>query len=93
MITTINITKAALKDLHRTPIYIQQKFRAWLEAVNKSGLIETRKHPGWHDEPLQGNRKGQRSIRLNKQWRAIYLLKEDGAIEFVEIIEITSHDY
>lgn len=93
MITTVTITKSALKDLRRTPIYIQEKFRAWLEAVNKSGLIETRKRPGWHDEPLHGNRKGQRSIRLNKQWRAIYLIKENSMIEFVEIIEVTPHDY
>jgi len=93
MIATVKITKNALKDLHRTPIYIQEKFRAWLEAVNKSGLMETRKRPGWHDEPLQGNRRGQRSIRLNKQWRAIYVIKENGAIEFVEIMEITPHEY
>jgi toxin HigB-1 len=56
-------------------------------------LVETRKSPGWHDEPLLGKRKGQRSIRLNKQWRAIYVIKDDGAIEFVEIIEVTPHDY
>jgi toxin HigB-1 len=34
-----------------------------------------------------------RSIRLNKQWRAIYVIKDDGEIEFVEIIEVTPHDY
>jgi putative endonuclease len=42
-----------------------------LVAVCKSGLEETRKRLGWHDELLVGDRKGQRSIRLNKQWRAI----------------------
>ena len=93
MISTIRITKQALKDLKRTPLHIQEKFRAWLVAVNKTGLIATRKRPGWHDEPLHGDRKGQRSIRLNKQWRAIYVIKDDGEIEFVEIIEVTPHDY
>ena len=93
MITVVKITRRALKDLKRTPLHIQEKFRAWLVAVNKAGLEETRKRPGWHDEPLQGDRKGQRSIRLNKLWRAIYFIKEDGAIEFVEIIEVTPHDY
>lgn len=82
-----------MKNLNRTPLYIQEKFRAWLVAVNKAGLLETRKRPGWHDEPLHGNRKGQRSIRLNKQWRAIYIINKDGSIEFVEIIEVTPHDY
>lgn len=93
MITVLRISRQALKELRRTPFYIQEKFRAWLVAVNKSGLTETRKRPGWHDEPLHGNRKGQRSIRLNKQWRAIYILKENGEIEFVEIIEVTPHAY
>ena len=93
MISIVKITKQAIKDLKRTPLYIQEKFRSWLVAVNKTGLAETRKHPGWHDEPLHGDRKGQRSIRLNKQWRAIYLIKDDGVIEFVEIIEVMPHDY
>lgn len=93
MITEIQITKQALKDLKRTPQYIQEKFRAWLVAVNKAGLEDTRKRPGWHDEPLIGDRKGQRSIRLNKQWRAIYIIKQNGQVEFIEVKEVTPHDY
>jgi proteic killer suppression protein len=89
----IRICRRALKQLRQVPQYIQEKFSAWLMAVHKSGLTETRKYPGWHDEPLQGDRKGQRSIRLNRQWRAIYVIKEDGQIEFIEIIEVTPHDY
>ncbi|STX29298.1 Uncharacterised protein [Legionella beliardensis] len=34
--------------------------------------METRKSPGWHDEPLKGERAGQRSIRLNKQGCNLY---------------------
>lgn len=93
MITNIHITKSALKDLKRAPLYLQEKFRAWLVAINKSGLEETRKCPGWHDEPLLGTRKGQRSIRLNKQWRAIYIIKSNGIIEFIEVTEVMPHEY
>lgn len=93
MITDVQITKSALKDLKRIPIYLQEKFRAWVMAVSKAGLEETRKRPGWHDEPLLGNRKGQRSVRLNKQWRAIYIIKSNGAIEFIEVTEVTPHEY
>lgn len=93
MLNIVRITKHALKELNKSPIHIQEKFRAWLVSVNKAGLMETRKRPGWHDEPLYGDRKGQRSIRLNKQWRAIYIIREDGKIEFVEIVEVTPHDY
>lgn len=93
MITVVKITRRALKELKRTPVYIQEKFRAWLVAVNKAGLAETRKRSGWHDEPLYGDRKGQRSIRLNRQWRALYIIKDDGEIEFVEIFKVIPHDY
>lgn len=58
MITVVKISRQALKELRRTPSYIQEKFRAWLVTVNKAGLEETRKRPGWHDEPLHGDRKG-----------------------------------
>ena len=92
MITVVQITKNALKDLKRTPLYLQEKFRAWLVAVSHVGLEETRKRPGWHDEPLLGDRKGQRSIRLNK-WRAIYIIKSNGTIEFVEVTEVMPHEY
>lgn len=93
MITEVQITRNALKDLRRAPLYLQEKFRAWLVSVNNSGLEETRKRPGWHDEPLVGDRKGQRSIRLNKQWRAIYIIKVNGTIEFVEVTEVMPHEY
>jgi len=93
VITEIQISRQALKDLKRTPQHLQEKFRAWLVAVNKSGLEETRKRSGWHDEPLHGDRKGQRSIRLNKQWRAIYILQKNGQIEFIEVTEVMPHEY
>ena len=93
MIRSVKISRQALKNLNRTPLYIQEKFRAWLVAVHKVGLEETRKRPGWHDEPLRGDRKGQRSIRLNKQWRAVYVIRNDGKVEFVEITEVMPHDY
>lgn len=51
-----------------------------------------RKITSFHDEPLTGNRQGQRSIRLNRQWRAIYCIHENGNI-YIEILEVTPHDY
>lgn len=91
--TDVEITKSALKGLERAPRNLQEKFAAWVVAVQHAGLQETRKRPGWHDEPLKGDRKGQRSIRLNKQWRAIYILKENGKVELIEVIEVTPHAY
>ena len=57
------------------------------------GLNETRKIPGYHDEPLKGKRAGQRSIRLNRAYRAIYTVEKDGTIKFVEILEVNKHEY
>lgn len=56
------------------------------------GLDEVRKIPGYHDEPLRGDRRGQRSIRLSRHYRAIYAIKKD-VFEFVEILEVNKHEY
>lgn len=49
--------------------------------------------PGYHDEPLKGNRTGQRSIRLSKAYRAIYIIDNDDNIEIVKVLEVNKHDY
>jgi plasmid maintenance system killer protein len=41
---------------------------------------------------LKGERQGQRSIRLSRQWRAIYEII-DGDTRFVRIEEVVPHDY
>lgn len=79
------------KDLSKLPIHILNKLRMWVDLVNHKGIIEVRKIPGFHDEPLSGDRKGQRSIRLNKAYRAIYT--EDKNRIKVTIIEVNKHDY
>jgi proteic killer suppression protein len=57
------------------------------------GLEEVRKIPGFHDEPLVGRRRGMRSIRLSRAYRAMYRLVRDGNIELVSIEEVSKHDY
>jgi toxin HigB-1 len=52
-----------------------------------------RKIPELHDEPLTGDRKGQRSIRLNKAYRAIYLEGQRKELHIISIIEVNKHDY
>lgn len=75
----------ATKDLKKVPQFIAIKLQAWIDAVGHSELNKVRKIPGYHDEPLKGKRKGQRSIRLNKAYRAIYITNKEGVINFVEI--------
>jgi len=62
---------------------------AWITFIEKDGLEKIRQIRGYRDEALKGERKGQRSSRLNKAYRVIY--KEDGTI--LEIIEVNNHEY
>jgi proteic killer suppression protein len=66
---------------------------AWVGAVQIDGVAETRKLPGYHDEPLQGEWKGHRSIRLSRSYRAIYLIQNDGVVEFVLVETVNKHQY
>lgn len=62
----VNISKKAIQQITKLPNYMQFKLQVWIDAVKIEGLREVRKLSDYHDEPLKGNRKGQRSIRLNK---------------------------
>ena len=57
------------KQLDLVPEVIRRKFRLWVALVEESGIREVRKHKGFHDEPLKGTRRGQRSVRLNRAYR------------------------
>lgn len=74
------------------PGQVLDKFEAWVRLVETIGLEEVRKVPGFHDEPLKGDRKGQRSIRLNRAYRAFYVIKK-GVVAFVSVEEVNKHEY
>jgi proteic killer suppression protein len=93
MITSVELSKKAEKDILKLPNHIQRKLRLWINDVERLGLSEVQKISGYHDEPLKGERKGQRSIRLNIAYRAIYTIKENGIIEFAYVEEVNKHDY
>lgn len=44
-----------------------------------------------HYEKLRGDREGQRSIRLNDQWRLILRIEEDATGKLVVIISIEDY--
>ncbi len=85
--------KSVDKQLVRVDDVIARKFRFWAALVEESGIREVRTHKGFHDEPLKGNRQGQRSVRLNKAYRAIYVEHATGDVELVEVIEVNKHEY
>jgi proteic killer suppression protein len=89
----VELSKQAEKALRKIPRYIALNLAEWVQAVELEGVEKVRKIPGYHDEVLQGRRKGQRSIRLSLAYRAIYEMRKDGKIEFVSIEEVNKHEY
>ena len=49
-------------------------------------LIDLRSPPGNRLEALEGDRRGQHSIRINAQWRICFVWKQDSAYD-VEIVD------
>ena len=89
----VKLSERAKDHLKTVPAHISFKLQVWIDGVKTEGLSEMRKRRGYHDEPLKGKRKGQRSIRLNRAYRAIYELDMGSVIHFVEVIEVNKHDY
>ena len=92
-IHNVRLSAKAKKHLSRVPFYIVDKLDTWIDAVERTGLEEVRKVSGYHDEPLKGKRRGQRSIRLSRAYRAIYVILSENRMELVEIEEVSKHDY
>ena len=64
--TKILIGENAEKHLIKVPYFIKDKLYQWVERVEEYGISEIRKVKSYHDEPLAGKKRGQRSIRLNR---------------------------
>lgn len=92
VINTIELSSLAQKQLKKLPTHIVISFQNWVEDIEGRGLEEVRKIPGYHDEPLRGELKGIRSIRLSKAYRAYYRIV-DGTIRFIRLERIDKHEY
>lgn len=92
MIKNVRITKKAQKDLKNVPIYVAVNLHKWVDDIEERGLKEVRKVKSYHDEPVKGERKGWRSIRLTKAYRAFYRVVKEGN-EVVELQGVNKHEY
>ncbi len=93
VIRAVRISQRAQRDLRSAPLQVRRKLKTWIEGVSKDGLEDVRKIRGFHDEPLKGKRKGQRSIRLSRGYRAIYEVLTDETLWFARVEEVTKHGY
>ena len=93
VVRSVDLSRLALKQLRKVPRHVVDKLLGWVQLVEKDGLEETRRIPGYHDEPLCGERMGQRSIRLSKAYRAIYRIDEGGLVQLAVVEEVSKHGY
>lgn len=71
----------------KLPFDIQSVARRKLRMIAAASSIETLKvPPGNQLEALKGDKKGQHSVRINKQWRICFNWHETDAYE-VEIVD------
>jgi toxin HigB-1 len=79
------------KVVEKLPLQVVKKYELWKSIVFRHGPDKLREFPGFHDEKLKGNREGQRSSRLNIQYRIIYTIEKE--VVTVYINDITPHKY
>lgn len=79
------------KIITKLPAQVVKKYELWKEIVYRHGPEKLKEFPGFHDEKLTGDRGGQRSSRLNLQYRVIYEI--DKEIVTIYVAEITLHEY
>ena len=89
--TKITRSQGFEKQLDKVPSFIRKKVMLWVFLVESNGISEVMKSPGYHDEPLKGERRGQRSVRMNKAYRLIYHVIQDRV--HLELLEVHKHDY
>ncbi len=89
----ILVSSIAKKQLRNCPEHIARKYEYWVDLLQTIGLREARKYKGFHDEPLRGDRRGQRSVRFSKSYRIIYREIQPSRFEVIEVLEVNKHDY
>lgn len=87
------ISKFAEKQIKKLPRQISEALFVWVESIELAGIADVRKLKGYHDEPLKGDRKGQRSARLNRSYRVIYIENENKDLVLITVIEVNKHEY
>lgn len=90
---TIVVFDKVIEQLRWLPHFIVRKLNKWARDVERFGIRDVRKISGYHDEPLHGLRTGQRSIRLSRSYRAIYVERGDFNMNIISIEEVTKHEY
>lgn len=87
------LTKSADKDFDKVPKPIQDKLLEWMELVRRHGIDSVRMIPSFRDKALKGKRASQRSIRLNRAYRAFYKENHSEIVIELIVLEVNKHEY
>ena len=79
-------SRMIVRQVRRAPKEIQGKYAAWRKIVQRRGPYLP---GGFRVHPLCGDRKGQMSARLNRQWRVLFKVFAGQLV--VEALELTPH--
>jgi plasmid maintenance system killer protein len=79
------------KIINKLPLQVIKKYQLWKDIVFRHGPDKLKEFKGFNDEKLKGDRKLQRSSRLNLQYRVIYQIDKNTITVYV--IEISPHKY
>ena len=88
---TIYEHRKAAKHIDALPTETLKRYEKWKDIVRISGPVGLRAIRGFNDEALHGEWRGHRSSRLSQQYRVIYRIVRDQV--FVEVVDVTAHDY
>ncbi|GAB1352061.1 hypothetical protein MASR1M12_07920 [Erysipelotrichia bacterium] len=83
--------KSIAKTCKKLPAQVLKKYELWKDLIHRHGPSILKNFPGFNDEKLSGIREGQRSSRLNLQFRVIYEVENENIIIYV--LEITPYKY
>jgi addiction module RelE/StbE family toxin len=83
--------RRVVKQLIALPQDVLKRYEKWKDIVAISGPDGLKQIKGFRDESLRGEWKGQRSSRLNIQYRVIYGVEKDQVL--VQVVSVTPHDY
>ena len=53
--------------------------------------LDLRNYRALHFKKLKGDRAGQHSIRINRQWRLILRIEDDGSGRILNVVEIVDY--
>ena len=80
-----------LKGKQKIPVAVVKQYQRKVNIlISVTELNELNNFRSLNFEALKGDRKGQYSIRLNKQYRLLFKLNRNGELEII-IIEISKH--